>query len=421
MGLSCDGFWVVSKIERVRMFSKQGDRCARSMSNVLKTATQETNRRAIYLDCNATTPLDPRVCEAVTSFMTEEFGNAGSRTHDYGTRAKVAVQSARDQVAACVECSREEVIFTSGATESNNLALLGLRAAAEKSGKRHIISSTIEHKAVLEPLEYLRNCGFEVTLVPPTAGGFIAPDSVAKALREDTFAVSLMHVNNETGVVQPIREIADVLADHPAFFHVDAAQSFGKRNAELVSPRLDMLSLSGHKICGPKGIGALVARRRGFGRIPLQPLMFGGGQERGLRPGTLPVHLIVGFGIASEIARNECENRSKAASAIKESALAALTKIGGVPNGDQSKALPTALNISFPGLDSEAAILALKDVAAISNGSACTSQSYTPSHVLIAMELSKERISSALRFSWCHLTPTPDWQVIAHRLAALMR
>lgn len=373
----------------------------------------------VYLDCNATTPVDPGVEEEFLHFVREEFGNAGSRTHEYGTRAKQSVQRARDQVAAVVNCQREEVIFTSGATESNNLAILGLRAHGEKTGRKHIVATAIEHKAVLEPLEHLAANGFEVTLVQPDTDGAVAVAAIADALRPDTLLVSVMHVNNETGVIQPIADIAKALAKHEAFVHVDAAQGFGKRIPELQNRRIDLISISGHKIYAPKGIGALITRRRGYERPPLTPLVFGGGQERGLRPGTLPVALIAALGKAAELAARDGEKRNKYCAAIKKEALAAFEKVGGIVTGDAAKSVPSTLNIAVPGLDSEAVILALKEIVAISNGSACTSQNYTASHVLTAMGLSEDRVKGALRFSWCHLTPKVDWDAVVSAIRGI--
>lgn len=373
----------------------------------------------VYLDCNATTPLDPAVQAVLFHHLSEEFGNAGSRTHEYGSRAKVAVQKARDQVASAVGAKREEVVFTSGATESNNLALLGLREHGEKSGRRHVVSTTIEHKAVLEPLEQLAAHGFTVTLVSPDKSGAASADSIRAALRPDTLLVSVMHVNNETGVLQPIEEIAAVLNGHEAFFHVDAAQSFGKVLPALRNPRIELISVSAHKIYGPKGVGALIVRRRGYDRIPLAPLVFGGGQERGLRPGTQPVGLIAALGEAAEHASKEQVNREKRCRAIKAAALKALIGAGGEPVGDQARALPSTLNIRFPGLDSEALMVALKDLIAISNGSACTSSAYTPSHVLKAMGFDDQTANECIRLSWCHLTPEVDWEAVAARISEL--
>jgi cysteine desulfurase len=379
------------------------------------------DRRPVYLDHAATAPVDPRVAEEVLTYMSYEFGNAGSRTHGYGQMAKERVNRARQEVAAVVSASPDEVIFTSGATESNNLAILGLAAHGEATGKRHIISTQIEHKAVLEPLEVLRGRGFEVELLAPTEGGWVAPEAVAAALRPDTLLVSVMAVNNETGVVQPIEEIASLLEGHDAFLHVDAAQAFGKLIAPFQTKRIDLLSVSGHKIGAPKGIGALITRRRGFKRPPLQPLMYGGGQERGLRPGTLPVPLIAALGTASTLALREANQRAASAEAIKQGLIKALLPLGAIINGDPERTVPTTLNVSIPGVDSEAAIVALKDVVAVSNGSACTSQSYEPSHVLLAARLPRERIEGALRFSWGPATTEVPVQLIAERLKGLVR
>lgn len=372
--------------------------------------------RPVYLDCNATSPVDPRVQSEVLRYMAEEYGNAGSRTHGYGQVAKERIIRARQQVASVVTAKPEEVIFTSGATESNNLALLGLAAHGEQTGRRHIVSTTIEHKAVLEPLEVLSKRGFEVTLVPPTHGGWVDPAEVAKAIRPDTLLVSVMAANNETGVIQPLAEIAQILADHKAYFHVDGAQAYGKLIEQLRLARIDLLSISGHKVYAPKGVGALVTRRRGYSRVPLEPIMYGGGQERGLRPGTLPVALIAGIGLASEIALQEHESRAADCAAFKSELLQALAPLDVAFNGDPDRTVPHTVNFSVPGIDSEAAIVALKDVIAISNGSACTSQSYEPSHVLASMGMPDERTAGALRLSWSHLTPPVDWRQIVDRL-----
>jgi len=372
------------------------------------------------LDCNATTPLEPRVREVLAHFFECEYGNAGSRTHEYGSVAKKAVENARAQVAAVVDAKREEVFFTSGATEANNLAILGLVAHAVATGRRHVVSTKIEHKAVLEPLVELRKRGFEVELLDPTPGGWVEPDALATALRPETILVSLMHANNETGVVQPLEEVCAVLSDHDAFLHVDAAQTFGKELAALRSSRVDLIATSSHKVYGPKGIGALIARRRGFVRPPLTPLMFGGGQERGLRPGTLPVPLVVAFGAAAKLALTEHAQRREACKTFRAIALQKLCLLNPAYNGDPERTLAHTLNVTFPGVDSEAVIVALKDIVSVSNGSACTSQSYDPSHVLTAMGLPEDRVAGAVRMSWCHLTPQPDWEAVVGRLRVLI-
>ena len=373
----------------------------------------------VYLDCNATTPLDPTVRDEVLRYLDEEFGNAGSRTHLYGQRAKNRVNQARAQVAAVVDADPDEVIFTSGATESDNLAILGLATHGEDRGFRHIVSTSIEHKAILEPLEHLAHHGFEVTLVAPTAGGWVDPDAIRAAVRPDTLLVSVMAANNETGVIQPIGEIANILEGVNAYFHVDAAQAFGKVPTLLQDHRVDLISVSGHKVYGPKGVGALIARRRGYQRPPLSPLMHGGGQERGLRPGTLPVALIAGLGTAAALATTDHAARSERIDTIRAHALRALDALSPHYNGDQNRALAHTINFSVPGVDSEAAMVALKDLIAISNGSACTSQSYEPSHVLTAMGLSEDNVKGALRLSWCHLTQDVPWDDVANCLAGL--
>lgn len=361
-----------------------------------------TNTPPLYLDCNATTPLDPRVRDAMFHFFDVEYGNAGSRTHEYGSRAKQAVQKARNQVAALIGCESDEVIFTSGATESNNLAILGLAKHGEQTERKHIVTTQIEHKAVLEPIDELERRGFEVTRVPPTPGGWVEPSAILAALRPDTLLVSVMHANNETGVIQPIDEILSGMQDHTAFFHTDAAQTFGKIIESLQNPRIDLISISGHKIYGPKGIGALITRRRGYDRIPLTPLMFGGGQERGLRPGTQPVPLIVALGLAAELAGKEWKKRTEKCAAFRKELLAAFAPFNPVCNGDPDRTMPHVVNFSIPDIDSEALILALKHDIAISNGSACTSASYKPSHVLKAMGLSNTQTQEAVRISWSH-------------------
>ncbi len=351
-----------------------------------------------YLDFNATSPVLSEVADLVYNLMVEEFGNAGSRTHEYGVRAKKAVSLAREQVASIVDAEPNDVIFTSGATESNNIALLGLKAYGELEHKKHIITTKIEHKAVLEPVEHLKKQGFDITYLDVNESGVVDPEDLASALQDNTLFVSIMHVNNETGSVQPINQICSVLQHSEAYLHVDAAQSFGKLSDDLKNERIDLISASGHKIYAPKGIGALVMRKRGFIRPPLQPIIFGGGQEKGLRPGTLAVPLIAGFGLACEIAKNSAQKWQAHAQELKSSLVAELDKIGAQYNGDSSS--PFVLNFSVPGVNSESLIVALKGIAAVSNGSACTSSSYTPSHVLTAMGLDADRIAGAVRISW---------------------
>ena len=373
----------------------------------------------VYLDCAATTPIDPRVLEAAVRYMRDEFANAGSRTHAAGRAARKAVEQARDQVAAAVGATRGEVVFTSGATESNNLAILGLAEHGLRTGRRHLVGTQIEHHAVLEPLQALARRGFDLTLVAPRRGGWVDVADVRAAVREDTLLVSVMHVNNETGVIQPVEQIAAALHGHAAYLHVDAAQGFGRIIEPLRDPRIDLISISGHKVHAPKGIGALVARRRGTERPPLQPLMYGGGQELGLRPGTLPVHQAVALGLAAELAVVEATQRADACRRFREKLLAAVAPLEPVVAGDQDYMVPHILNLSFPGLDSDEVIEAIADHVAVSSGAACTSQSYTCSHVLSAMGLAEPQLSGAIRLSWSHMTQDVDWGPVVEAIRRL--
>jgi cysteine desulfurase len=378
--------------------------------------------KPIYLDCNATTPIDPEVADIVMHYLGAEYGNSGSRTHVWGSAAKKAVNQARSRIAETVAVAPAGVVFTSGATESNNLAILGLEDYARSTGRRHIVTSRVEHKAVLEPVEELARRGFEVAHVSVGSDGIVNTDEVLGAIREDTVLVSLIAVNNETGAINPVEQIAEELSTSGflGFFHVDAAQALGKIVSPLQHPRIDMLSLSAHKAHGPKGIGALALRHRNYKTPPLRPLLYGGGQERGLRPGTLPVPLIAGFGHAAELAHRDHMARAKKCAEIKETATRSFKKLGAEINGDPERSVPHTLNVSVPGIDSEAAILALQDIVSCSNGSACTSDRHEPSHVLTAMGLKPSRVDGALRFSWCHLTPELDWEEVRVRLAELL-
>jgi cysteine desulfurase len=363
---------------------------------------------AVYLDCNSTTPIDPEVLKIMNQYLTEDFGNEGSHTHEHGMKAKKAVQEARDHVGKVVEATRNEVVFTSGATESNNIAILGLKNFAKLKNKKHIISSTIEHKAVLEPLEILKKEGFEIELVKPDISGRINADHIIDKIRDDTLLISLMHVNNETGIIQPIDEVANKIINKDIFFHVDAAQSFGKIIDVLKNKRIDLISISGHKIYGPKGIGVLITRLRDFQKPPLEPITFGGGQERGLRPGTLPVFLVAGLGKAAEVALKENKKRVLYNKNIQEKFINFLKKNNAQINGDTKNLIENTINFSIEGIDSEAFILTTKDIISVSNGSACTSSTYEPSHVIKSMTNDAERLKGAIRISWCHQTVIND-------------
>jgi cysteine desulfurase len=370
-----------------------------------------------YLDHAATTPVSPEVAELVVRLMTVNYGNAGSRTHAFGLEALREVRSARERVAAVASCLPQDVVFNSGATESSNAAILGLAETGRASGRRHIVTTSIEHKAVLEPVARLEKDGFEVTYVAPDRSGQVSSADVAAAIRPDTILVSVMHANNETGALQPIDEIAALLGDDGPFFHVDAAQTFGKVDGGYRNPRVDLVSVSGHKLFAPMGVGCLIVRS-GRRRPPLIPQTIGGGQERGLRAGTVPVPLVAGFGLAAETAWKARSERRHACERIRGDAIAAfqpLRPVVRLPHGG----LPHILSISFPGIDSEALMVVLKDVAAVSNGSACTSTHYGPSHVLSAMDLSEEEKEGTIRISWSHADLDVPWNGIAARISTM--
>lgn len=355
----------------------------------------------LYLDYNATTPIDERVLAEVVRCFSHDWANAGSG-HDLGLRAKNVVHAARDQIACVVAAKRHDVVFTSGATESNNLAILGMAAHGRATGRRHIVSTQIEHKAVLEPLAVLSKQGFEVELVAPERSGSVSVDAIMAAVRPDTLLVSVMHVNNETGVIQPVSRLADHLENRDLVLHVDAAQGFGKELSQLRHPRIDLISISSHKIFGPVGVGSLIARHRRNCTIPLAPVMFGGGQELGLRPGTIPVPLVSGFGLAAELAEQECAARNQKCRDLRDQILAAIVPLGARIHGNAEATLPHTLNVSFPGVDGDRLVEELHGTAAIATGSACTTVCATGSHVLAAMGVSEENLESAVRLSWSH-------------------
>jgi cysteine desulfurase len=371
-------------------------------------------KQPVYLDCAASCPLDPRVLALMNAV---ETGNPGSRTHDYGARARKVVEHARDQVASVTARRRSEVIFTSGATESNNLAIFGLAKQGLESGRTHIVTTEIEHPAVREPLEEMERRGFRVTRIAPQTGGWVDAAEVLAAVTDETLLVSVMHVNNETGVMQPVEAIAEGLADSRTLLHVDAAQSFGKLISPLRHPRIDLIAASAHKIMGPQGIGALIVRRG----APLAPLMFGGGQERGLRPGTLPAHLIVGFGVASELAVSEEADRLRGAREYRASLLDGLAPLEPRIHGDPDRASPYMINLAFPGLDSEEVMDAWTGIAAVSNGSACASAQQQCSYVLSSMGLAPRDAAGAVRLSWCPLTPPADWAAMVEAVQSLRK
>lgn len=372
----------------------------------------------VYLDYCATSPVDPTVAEVVMSCMVADFGNSGSRTHEFGANAKRHVEAARRTAASALGLQPHEVVFTSGATESNNLAILGLAESGRASGRTHIVTSAIEHKSVLEPCRHLEAAGFSITYVPPLPSGMIDLDLLAQAITESTLLVSIIHANNETGLVQPAESILAIARDRGAFVHFDMAQSFCKIPNLAFVPEVDLVSISGHKIGAPKGIGALgVNRRRGVHRL-LRPIMFGGGQEGGLRSGTLPVPLIAGLGKAIEIRSAYLSRDYGICLDLRERLLDSVQAAGFkvIGTGDS---LPNCVCLDFSPIDAEAVFVALRGHYCVSNGSACTSASRSRSHVLQAMALPDEVIDCTVRISWNHTTELEALLDLVDRVALL--
>lgn len=371
-------------------------------------------RTPVYLDYAATTPVDPRVAQKMSACLLVEgnFGNPASRSHLYGWQAEEAVEEARTQVAALINADPREIVWTSGATESDNLAIKGL---ADGAAKRHLITSSIEHKAVLDTCAYLEGKGFEVTYLTPGRDGLVAPAQVAGALRPDTLLVSIMHVNNEIGVVNDIAAIGALCRKAGVLMHSDAAQSAGKVPIDVRTMALDMVSLSAHKIYGPKGMGALYVRREP--PVHLTPLIHGGGHERGMRSGTLATHQIVGMGEAAAIMARSMEEENARILGLRQRLWSHLRQIpGSVLHGDPDRRLPGLLNVGFPGVDGETLLLALDDVA-LSSGSACTSASVEPSYVLRALGVPDALAHASLRFSLGRFSTAEEVDFAAARVA----
>lgn len=350
----------------------------------------------IYLDYSATTPVDPRVAEKMIPYLVEKFGNPASRSHAFGWEAEAAVEAAREEVAKLVNADSKEIIWTSGATESNNLAIKG--AANFYSGKgKHLITVKTEHKAVLDTCREMERQGFEVTYLDVQENGLVDLEVFKVAIRPDTILASVMFVNNEIGVIQPIAEIGEICREKGIIFHVDAAQATGKVAIDLASLKVDLMSFSAHKTYGPKGIGALYIRRKP--RVRLEAQMHGGGHERGFRSGTLPTHQIVGMGEAFRLAREEMAVENKRIGALRDRLLKGLSDIDQVfINGDLEHRVPHNLNISFAYIEGESMLMAIKDLA-VSSGSACTSASLEPSYVLRALGRDDELAHSSIRFT----------------------
>ncbi len=360
---------------------------------------------ATYLDYNASAPIDERVLERMVDVYRSHYGNADSRTHIFGTEAQEIVSSARKTIADILAIDSTDVFFTSGATESNNMAILGLLDYALETGRNHFITTSIEHKSVLEAMKYLQKKGCVVDFVSPDASGRIKPEQILDLVTDKTLLVSMMHVNSETGIIQPIEDVGAALAKTKTYFHIDATQGFGKLNDSLRKIKYNMLSITAHKLGGPQGVGAFIMRRdRTYRRPPVKQLMYGGQQERGYRPGTTPVALVAGFALAAELCDKESTAHMESCKAIRQSFMEAIQGLKYSLNGDQKYCLPSTINISFHGVDAEGIFLAVKENYAFSNGSACNSGSHALSYVLTAMGLDEARISEAVRISWSHDT-----------------
>lgn len=352
--------------------------------------------KPLYLDAQATTPLDPRVLDAMLPYSISQYGNPHSRTHFYGWEAEEAVEESRKQVADLIGADPKEIIFTSGATESNNIAVKGV-ARFNRRKKRHVITTQTEHKCVLDSCRHLEGEGFDVTYLPVQSNGIIDLQGLLDAIRPDTSLLSVMYVNNEIGVKQPIDEIGQICRERKIFFHTDAAQAVGKIPVDVNKSKIDLMSISGHKVYGPKGIGALYVRRRP--RVRLEPIMSGGGQERGMRSGTLPAPLIVGLGKACEIALDEMEydraHVERLSARLVDGIMSQIDMVA--RNGDPEMTYPGCVNLSFSCIEGESLLMALKDIA-LSSGSACTSASLEPSYVLRALGADDEMAHSSIRF-----------------------
>lgn len=366
-----------------------------------------SDKHPIYLDYSATTPVDERVAEKMCSYLTREgvFGNSASRSHAFGWEAEAAVEQARKHIADLVGANPKEIVFTSGATESDNLAIKGVAHFYRKKGK-HIVTCKTEHKAVLDTCRQLEREGYEVTYLDPEPNGLVDLGKLEAALRDDTILVSIMHVNNEIGVIQDIAAIGELCRNKKILFHVDAAQSPGKTPINLEELKVDLMSFSAHKVYGPKGIGALYVQRKP--RVRLEAQMHGGGHERGMRSGTLATHQIVGMGEAFRIAREEMEVENRRILALRERLWNGLKDMEEVyVNGDLDQRIPGNINISFNYVEGESLLMALKDLA-ISSGSACTSASLEPSYVLRALGRNDELAHSSIRFSIGRFTTEQD-------------
>jgi len=372
--------------------------------------------RPIYLDMQATTPVDPRVLDAMLPFLTDQYGNPHSRTHAYGWEAEQAVDDARKHMADIIGADPKDIVFTSGATETNNMAIKGI-ARFHKEKRRHIITAQTEHKCVLDSCRKLGEEGFDITYLPVQQNGVISLEELEKAIRPDTSLISIMAVNNETGVIQPLKEIGAIARKHRGvYFHTDAAQAVGKIPLDVNEMNIDLMSISGHKLYGPKGIGAAYVRRRP--RVRIEPIFSGGGQERGLRSGTLPTALCVGLGEAARIANNEMTRDHARVKQLSERLIQGITsQVEHVVRNGDVNGYPGCVNLSFSYVEGESLLMALKEIA-LSSGSACTSASLEPSYVLRALGAAEDMAHSSLRFGIGRFTTEAEIDFVTEKLIA---
>lgn len=378
------------------------------------------SHRPIYLDSHATTPIDERVLAAMLPYFTQHFGNPSSISHIYGWEAEAAVKQARELLAEAINATPEEIVFTSGATEANNLAIKGVAEAYFQTGQ-HIITIQTEHSAVLDPCKYLRSLGFEITLLPVQKNGLIDLNVLEKAFRPDTILVSIMAANNEIGVLQPLAEIGKLCRDRNILFHTDAAQAIGKIPLDVEAMKIDLLSMTAHKVYGPKGIGALYVRRRNP-RVQLSPQLHGGGHERGMRSGTLYPPQIVGFAKAVQLALAEQATESQRLTQLRQKLWQQLQQLDGIHlNGDPIQRLPGNLNISVEGVDGAALLLGLQPIMAVSSGSACSSATTAPSHVLTALGHSEQLAYASIRFGIGRFNTAAEIDTVAQHAIATIK
>jgi cysteine desulfurase len=374
----------------------------------------------IYMDNQATTAVDPRVLEAMLPYFTEKFGNAASRNHEFGWKAEEAVENARAQIARLIHATPREIVFTSGATESDNLAVKGVAETRKEKGN-HIITQVTEHKAVLDTCKHLEKSGYEVTYLTVASDGLIDLDALRRAITPKTILISVMQANNEIGVIQPIEEIGKIAKKHGILFHVDAVQAVGKIPVDVLKDGVDVLSISAHKIYGPKGIGALYVRRKDP-RVELAAMVDGGGHERGMRSGTLNVPGIVGLGKACEVCQKEMPEEGKRLGRLRDKLKEAITsRLDGTSvNGSMTHRLPNNLNLSFAGVEGDALLMGINDVA-VSSGSACTSAMIEPSYVLRALGVSEDLSHSSIRFGLGRFNTEEEVDYVADRVVETVK